>query len=360
MNFVWSALTAFVITALAIIVLRPLAVSLDLIDRPGGRKTHHGDVPITGGIAMFIGTVVGLGLLVEQPGIPVGSLSAAFGLLVLVGMFDDRFNLSPWTRLPIHAAVALLLVQTGGARIITLGDAFGYGSIGFSGVWIYVVTVVLMAAAVNAFNMLDGMDGIAGTTAAVALSALGLVAWQSHDYASLGFCTVLLGSVIGFLLYNIPISNKRRLRCFMGDAGSTLLGIAVAWSMVRLTQPTAERLGTIDPVTALWIGGLPVIELVWSFMRRLLRGRSPFVADAEHFHHLLMRAGFSVRGAFAILLLVALALAMTGLVLDAARVPERWSLLALLVAAVFLIRLMNDASRLLRFLPKQARRSQLR
>jgi UDP-GlcNAc:undecaprenyl-phosphate/decaprenyl-phosphate GlcNAc-1-phosphate transferase len=352
-----SAAIGFMITALAVIALRPLAVTLNLIDRPGGRKTHLGEVPVVGGLAMFVGAVVGLGLLRLSPDTPVALLTAAFGLLVVVGLLDDRFSLSPWIRLPVHAGVALLLLKFSDCQIVSLGDAFGLGAITFSGAQVYVASILLIVAAINAFNMMDGMDGLAGTTAGVALGALGLAAGRGGDLETMAVCFVLVGAVCGFLLFNVPVPWRRSLRCFMGDAGSTFLGVAVAWAMIRLSQHPATELNSVSPVTALWIGGLPLFELVWSFMRRVGRGRSPFVADAEHFHHLLIRAGFSVRGAFALMLLLACVLATIGLALGSAGVSEYWSLSLLTVTGVLIVRSMYRVGFLLEYLPRQARRS---
>src|SRR5689334_2431338 len=94
-----AAAASFFTCWLAIVALRPLAVAVDLVDRPGGRKTHLGDVPIVGGLAMFLGIVLGVGLLA----IPASSAAAfltACAVLVTVGLIDDRFDLSPWTRFP--------------------------------------------------------------------------------------------------------------------------------------------------------------------------------------------------------------------------------------------------------------------
>jgi UDP-GlcNAc:undecaprenyl-phosphate/decaprenyl-phosphate GlcNAc-1-phosphate transferase len=356
LNWTVAAISSLIVTALAIIVLRPVAVTLNLIDKPGGRKLHHGEIPIIGGLAMYIGLSVGLGLL-TAPNIPLGSLTAAFGMLVLVGLFDDRFSLSPWVRLPIHAAVALFLLTYADCRVLTLGDAFGLGDIHIAGAWVYLATIVLIAAAINAFNMLDGLDGLAGTTAGVALAALGFAAWQQGDMATLSVCAVLLGAICGFLLFNLPVSNYRPLRCFMGDSGSTLLGMAVSWAMIRLSQgQTADHAG-INPVTALWIGGLPLIELVWSFIRRISRRRSPFVGDAEHFHHLLLSAGFSVRGAYVVLLLLATVLAACGMTLQYAGISEYVSLSLLAVTGVLVVRSMYRLTWLLDHVPQQMRRS---
>lgn len=350
------AVLGCLVTIIAILVLRPLAESLDLVDRPGGRKTHHGNVPLVGGLAMFIGLVIGMGLLPASDGIPVGALGSAFGLLVVTGMMDDRFDLPHWVRLPMHAGVALMLLTLTQCKIESLGNAFAVGDLVMSGAGVYLVTLLLIAAAVNAFNMLDGMDGLAGAVAGVAILALAYVAWRSGATGELGVCAVLFGAIAGFLYFNAPLPGRTRMRCFMGDAGSTLLGVALAWLMVRLSQIPRGHSGGIAPVTALWIAGLPVFELVWSFTRRVARGRSPFIGDAEHFHHILVRAGFSVRGAFTMFLLLTIVLAAIGLSLDWAAVPDYWSLLLLTFSGIVIVRSIYSAGSLLQLLPRVMRR----
>src|SRR5215469_10207291 len=94
---------------LAIVALRPLAIAVDLVDRPGGRKVHHGDIPVVGGLAMFVGIVLGVGML-PLPGSSAGAFLAACAILVTIGLIDDRFDLSPWTRLPGQTAAAVVLI----------------------------------------------------------------------------------------------------------------------------------------------------------------------------------------------------------------------------------------------------------
>ena len=114
---VTAAAASFFTCWLAIVALRPLAIAVDLVDRPGGHKIHHGDIPVVGGLAMFLGIVLGMGLL-PLPGPSSGAFLAACAILVTVGLIDDRFDLSPWTRLPgqIAAAVVLVLASFGRLR----------------------------------------------------------------------------------------------------------------------------------------------------------------------------------------------------------------------------------------------------
>jgi UDP-GlcNAc:undecaprenyl-phosphate GlcNAc-1-phosphate transferase len=223
------------------------------------------------------------------------------------------------------------------------------------------LTALFVVTAINAFNMLDGMDGLAGSVAFVALLALGWASFNAGDRGLASVCAVIASATAAFLLFNLPTRRNRRMRCFMGDAGSTLLGVSLAWICIRASQSVSAGGGApggspLSPVATLWIVGLPVFEFFWTIIRRAVRGQSPLRADAEHFHHLLLRAGFGVQGAFMMFLVLTLALGAAGLTLNAMRVPEYVSLLLLLATGVLIVRTMYWAKNLLRFFPESARR----
>ena len=99
---------ALVVTVVFMSALRPLAQSLGLVDRPGGRKSHTGDVPIIGGIAMFIGVFAGLSLIKVAPILIVTLLLASF-LLVIIGMLDDKYSLPAGVRIAVQVAAVLIM-----------------------------------------------------------------------------------------------------------------------------------------------------------------------------------------------------------------------------------------------------------
>jgi UDP-GlcNAc:undecaprenyl-phosphate GlcNAc-1-phosphate transferase len=341
----WEAAAASFFTCwLAIVALRPLAVAVDLVDRPGGRKTHHGDVPIVGGLAMFVGIVLGVGLL-PVPGNHAGAFLAACAVLVTVGLIDDRFDLSPWTRFPGQIAAAVVLIVGSGTTITTLGDLFGSGPINFSEYGSLLFTVFIIISGINAFNMLDGMDGLAGTVALGAYIAIAYIAASAGLSTPLAISLVMIGAVCAFLIFNMPLRSKRRAHCFMGDAGSTVLGVSVAWLFIQISQSP----GPVKPISAvntLWFVALPVYEVVWSTIRRIIRGVSPFKADSDHFHHMLLKAGFGTRTAFAVLTALAGLFAAIGLLCRHYQLTDRTCLLLLSAFGAVTITLMYSAKRM--------------
>lgn len=351
-----AALACFFATVLAMTALRPVAVAVELVDKPGGRKTHRGEIPVVGGIAMFIGCIFGVGLLPPNPLISAPLLSAA-ALVVLVGMLDDRFEISPIARLTAHLVAALLVLATSSdLAIITLGHPFGASPVVFSELGGAAFTCVAIVGAINAFNMLDGMDGLAGTMAFNALAALSVLSWLAGGAGVGGVSVVLCGAVAAFLIFNIPAKYNRRFRCFMGDAGSTLLGFVLACICISSSQGEGP---TLSPTTTLWVVAIPLYELLWTFMRRLLKGKSPLQPDRAHFHHKLLDAGFGVRGAFFVLVCIGVALSSVAVCIQYFAISDAISFALWLLAGLGMVVLMHNAQILWHVVPERFRRVRL-
>jgi UDP-GlcNAc:undecaprenyl-phosphate GlcNAc-1-phosphate transferase len=307
-KFLSASIASFFVACAMLFALRPLAESIGLIDKPGGRKTHHGDVPVVGGIAMFTGLIVASLAGPGLPGSTVGILVVA-AFMVALGVLDDRFNLPPNVRLFAHLSAAVALVYGMQDSVGSLGNLFGTGPVGL-GILALPFTVVAIVALVNAFNMLDGLDGLAGTS--------GLIAFGGIMYIARGDAGVLLvagsmfGAVAAFLVFNLPLQVNSGIRTFMGDAGSTLLGFVLAGLSLRIIQPPPEALG-FPPILILWLMPIPIFELFTSTFRRLIRGIPPSQADNGHYHHVLVRAGFSVRAVCTLYALVSLACCLLGI-----------------------------------------------
>ena len=265
-TFSFGAVASFFVCLLAIITLRPLAVAIDLVDKPGGRKTHHGNVPIVGGIAMFLGLAVGLGLN-PIDSLHAETLIAASGLLVVTGLLDDRFELSPWLRLPAQAAATLLVISAFYPNpTLSFGNPLGTGEIVFHGLAACLVILFFVVGAINAMNMLDGMDGLAGAVSLVALASIAALTWNSGLTFTSHVSLTLGGAVVAFLFFNLPTRRNRELRCFMGDAGSMMIGFLLALLCMRMSQGDTP---VMAPVGVLWLVALPIYELLWTILRRL-------------------------------------------------------------------------------------------
>ena len=346
-----ASVVAFLITVVLLLVLRPLAVSIGLVDHPGGRKTHNGVIPVVGGLAMFGGLFAAAALSgkLAHPGIVV-LLTAAF--MVLIGALDDRFDLLPQFRLFAHAGAAIALAYGTGFVVTDLGDLVGLGRIPLG--WLALpFTIAACMALINAFNMLDGLDGLAGGCAFIAFGALASAAIGAGDASSAAISLSLVGACFGFLIFNLPSRLNRGFRTFMGDAGSTLLGFALAGIALIAVQPTRMD---VAPVFVLWMMPIPIFELFTSTARRIAKGMSPMEADDGHFHHLLIKDGFSVRLVFAVYLGVSAVSACLGVAALHAGMPEPLMLGAFLVFFAAWLGFAKQASTLVSLLPHRWRR----
>jgi UDP-GlcNAc:undecaprenyl-phosphate/decaprenyl-phosphate GlcNAc-1-phosphate transferase len=345
MQVIPASIASFLVSCAMLFALRPFAQVVGLIDKPGGRKTHHGDVPVVGGIAMFTGLLVAAVGGTAQAGSVSMLVVAAF--MVVLGALDDRFDLPPKVRLFAHLAAAVALVYATGFVVGSLGDLIGWRE--FTMGWVSLpFTVVAIVALINAFNMLDGLDGLAGSAGLVALGGVMAVA-PGADQSVVLIAGSMFGAVAAFLVFNLPMRVNRPIRTFMGDAGSTLLGFVLAGLALALVQPGPV---SINPIVVLWLMPIPIFELFTSTTRRIVRGMSPTEADTGHFHHVLVRAGLSVRAICALYFVVSLASCAFGIWASKAGVTEPLMLVGFCLMFGGWLALVRLAARMVPLLPR--------
>lgn len=307
------------VTVLFMFALRPLARGMGLIDRPGGRKMHVGEVPVIGGLAMAGGLAIGA--LYSYSALEgFAFFLTATAVLVFIGALDDRYDLPASVRFLAQICAALLMVAGADVSAVDLGRPF-FGDVVELGWLSTPFSIVIVLTAINAFNMFDGSDGVAGTQALIALLFLGIACVIAGATSCLPFVLALTGCIVGFLIFNWPSKRTRNVRAFMGDAGSTMLGFSLAWLSLDLSQGPAR---VISPVVALWVFALPIFDLFSSMARRVTQGSSPFHGDSEHLHHLLRRFGLSSRQVAHVVLFASMATGLIGVGAYLAGVPDGW------------------------------------
>ena len=283
-----NCICAFLVSVLFTRTMAKLAGRVGLVDIPTARKNHEGQIPLTGS-ALFLAFVVA-SMLLER--LPVGFVSFLLGLslLVLLGLVDDLIDIRARTKLVVQIASVALMVLPSNTLVGSLGALIDEQPV-LLFQWAAPVTIIAVVGMINAFNMIDGVDGLAGSISLVALlwfaGAAGILGLQAELLLALVFAFCILG----FLVFNLRHRWRRRASVFLGDAGSMMLGAVLAYLAIRLSQQSGPAL---SPVVALWICALPIIDTLSLTCRRLLAGRSPFAADRQHLHHLLLQSGFSV------------------------------------------------------------------
>ena len=286
---VGRALVAALITWVGLKLMQPVAPRLNLLDYPKGRKDHAHPTPITGGIAMLAAFVLlGFWTVGNHASDTIISFTIAAVLLTAVGLADDRYDVRWYWRVLAQVLAALIMVYGAGVRVEQIGPVFGLDSLALG--WLSVpFTVFATVGIINAINMIDGADGLAGLLVAVCLVMLAGAAVYAGNMGLSRHSLVVAGAVGAFLLYNMRFPWQPRAKAFMGNAGSAFLGLVVAWVVFRLTQNPGHP---VNPVLALWLIPVPIIDCLVLTVRRTRQGRSPFSAGRDHIHHFMQDAGF--------------------------------------------------------------------
>lgn len=274
-----------ILSLLTTIVLMPLilrlAVKYELYDVPDERRVHVKPIPRIGGIAMSIGVFISL-LLYGPLDTTMRAYLAGAVNIVVISLYDDLKGLDFKVKFAAQIAAAIIAVAYGGVRVANLGDLLPAGMV--LNEWIAVfLTIVTIVGVTNAINLADGLDGLAGGICLLCFICIGYLAYLEENANIVIAATALSGVIFGFLRF-----NTHPAVLFMGDTGSQLLGFSAGFLSLSLTQGQTA----FSPLLPLIILGFPILDTVMVMSERIAGGRSPFVADKNHFHHKLMRIGF--------------------------------------------------------------------
>jgi len=346
----------FVFSLVFLFFARKAAKQVGLVDKPNYRKRHQGIIPLVGGISVFAGICFGFAITNDY--IPHFRLYlGCAGMLVLVGALDDRFDISVKIRAFVQAAIAVIMMTMGKLYLLSLGYIFGPWEL-IVGPFGYVLTLFAVWAAINAFNMVDGIDGLLGGLSCVTFLAMGIILLFDGQQSLAMWCFSMIAAIVPYILLNLGVFG-RRYKVFMGDAGSTLIGFTIIWILLEATQ---GQYHPITPVTALWLIAIPLMDMVAIMYRRLSKGMSPFSADRQHIHHLIMRAGFTSKQACLLITLAAALLACVGVLGEYLSFVPDWAMLLLFLLAFMLygycIKRAWRVARLIKRLKRRLRKAQ--
>ncbi len=327
--------TAFFVALILLIVMTPLAHQFGLVDQPSIRKRHSGIVPLTGGVAIFMAALVAsVATDVWMKNNPLFFTASAF--IVLLGMLDDRFQLSAKGRLLCQFGVAAIMAWSAQNYITSLGNIIGTGDV-FFGLGGYFFTVVCVVGVINAFNMIDGIDGLAGGMSLIVLLSVVGFLLASGNGGAIMEPLIIVAAIVPFLAFNLSWKGFKGNKIFMGDAGSMFVGLTIVWLLVDHTQGEGAA---FRPITAVWLIGLPLMDMAAIMYRRARKGQSVLRPDRKHLHNIFMRAGFSSRQSLIAILGIGALYCLVGVLGEVYQVPEYimfFGFLALLVVYSFVI-----------------------
>jgi UDP-GlcNAc:undecaprenyl-phosphate GlcNAc-1-phosphate transferase len=283
---------AFGVTVLSTPLVGRLALRVGAVDLPDERKVSvRENMPLLGGLAVAAGFAVALGVaklfavgLVDEK---LRGLLLGGGVILALGMVDDRFGLGARSKLTFQVLASLIVIAHG-FEIFHFSDPFSGDPVALPRWLVWVITTFWIVAVTNALNLLDGLDGLASGVAAIIAGTLAMLAWQAGQPLALCIGVALVGALLGFLPHNFAPA-----RIFLGDTGSLLVGFVLS----LLAIETYRRVSLITLLVPLMTLAVPLLDTTLSILRRLRKGAPIFSADRQHMHHRLLDVAGSARSA---------------------------------------------------------------
>lgn len=303
---------AFLIALILTPVVKTLAVKMGAVDDPKrdadpGRRMHDHAIPRMGGLAIVFGFLLSTLVFLPMTGQLQGALLGAV-MIVVLGVFDDIYDLRAKFKLAVQILAALIAVLSGNVITdLSNPNIFSSNPYWHLGWLAYPITVIWIVAMTNAVNLIDGLDGLACGVSSISSLTLLVIALLLGEPTVAVLVAALAGGCLGFLPYNM---NPAKI--FMGDTGSTFLGYILA---VISVQGLFKMYTLISFVVPFLLFGLPIFDTCFAFIRRIAHGQSPMHADRSHVHHRLIDMGFSQKQAVAVLYVITAILGLSAVVL---------------------------------------------
>lgn len=295
---------AFLIALLITPLVRRVAWKCGALAQPGGRRIHEQPMAQWGGLAIFA-AVAFAALLWRQPGAAEARLLAPsnnplivaqtqqtlhlstvfFGcgfLILLLGMIDDKWELSPALKFGGQILIVYLMWR-GNVRIQTL--PFSAGTQVLAEWQSLLLTELWVLGLMNGINFIDGIDGLAAGVCAIAAGSLCIIEILQNATWAAAASAAVSGACLGFLRWNFPPA-----KIYLGDTGALLLGFWLAAIAIAAAAKTAAATALVVPMLVL---GIPVTDTLWAVIRRTMAGQPPWKADRGHLHHRLLARGFT-------------------------------------------------------------------
>ncbi len=301
--------TAFLVTSAVTPIAIRVAHRTGMVDRPGALKVQSTPVAYLGGVAVFAGVAGALAATTPRVLIPLA-------LALLLGLFDDRLDISPRIRVLCEAVIALI----GGALIPATGGALGVA-----------ITALLILGLLNAVNLLDGLDGLAAGVCSASAIGFAFLSENPRLADPRLLALSLLGALIGFLIFNRPPA-----RIYLGDAGAYLIGVALA----ILAALSLNGAGNTSASVAIWaalplIVAVPILDTLVAILRRLRAGDPIFSGDRSHIYDQLCDRGIPAQRVLMIMVSAQCILVLLGIL--ASRLSSYASVSVMLLSAGILI-----------------------
>jgi UDP-N-acetylmuramyl pentapeptide phosphotransferase/UDP-N-acetylglucosamine-1-phosphate transferase len=307
---------AYGITYISIPPIVSIAKQKGLYDLPNGRTSHFKATPYLGGVAVFtsiiLSTVIFAGISFTKDLIYI---IAGLIILLFVGLKDDMLIINPKKKLIGQFIASGIIVVLGNLRIDSFHGVLGIYEIPYFASVLFTVFVFIVI--INGINLIDGIDGLAAGVSILISLSMGLWFLFSEVIPYAIMCFTMVGSLSAFFYFNV---FGKRNKIFLGDAGSLIVGMTIAVFTIKFLENQPGFLDFIavstSPALAFGILIVPLFDSLRVFILRVIQGRSPFSADRQHIHHILIDLGISHLNATMIIISVNLIFILLSLMLQ--------------------------------------------
>ncbi len=312
-----SFLGSFILVSILIPKIRWIVESRNLADHPDQRSSHKNATPSMAGVSFFLVLIFMLNAInswdIEGIGI---NLIAASGLMFAIGLKDDLVLSTPRAKIGGEILAIFFVLFCNCLEVSSLEGLFGINAIPS---WLsYGMTVLMILTIVNAYNMIDGIDGLASLIGITIFSIYGLIFYAAGVYFYFLLCLCLIGILSAYLRCNLSSTKK----IFMGDTGSLVIGFCIGFMSLKFLSMDVTLLSDyafkgenkIIVIGAIFF--IPLFDTLRVIGVRLLNKKSPFHADNNHIHHLLINSGLTHFKASLLLCILNLGIASTLILLS--------------------------------------------
>ena len=292
MNLVFfSAVISLSVTILTLPKLIKYSYAKNIFDFPSILKTHSYPVSFFGGVGIFLAIIFSMTIMLPSNDAHWLQYLLASSLVVfLLGLYDDILFLSPLKKIIGQIIAIIIIVEQGQFHITSMYGFLGINEMNNIGSHIFTYLTFLLI--INAYNLIDGVDGLAGTLALISSVFFGIVFLINNNivFAALSFSLASALSVFLVFNYSPP-------KIFMGDNGSMLIGLITGVLVVQfINLETTSGIffhSDFAPAIGFAVLFIPIVDTIRVMVLRIFKGKSPFVGDNNHIHHMLLRKGFS-------------------------------------------------------------------
>jgi UDP-GlcNAc:undecaprenyl-phosphate/decaprenyl-phosphate GlcNAc-1-phosphate transferase len=317
---------AFIGSFLSVVIVTPFVIKFALkigaVDQPNKRKVHIKPMPRIGGLAIFIGVVIGY-FVSGVYFIPITAISIGGIVILLLGIWDDLKTLSAKTKLITQTLAAVIVISSGLLIEVVHIPLMGTFNIGFLSL---PLTLLWIVGITNSINLIDGLDGLATGVSSIILITIGSLAFIHGKTLILTFCIILLGSLLGFLIYNFYPA-----KIFLGDMGALFIGYSISVISLLGLYKSVTLFSIFVPLLLL---GVPLFDTLFAIIRRIVNQTGIMSPDKNHLHHRLMSKGLSHKNA--VLFIYGMGIIFSIIAITSAYTSLWGTIIMLLILLIFL------------------------